>query len=300
MNTQSQRWAPPSGLWTKFKLTLRMIKVQHTLFALPFALGSAFWASQNSIDFKFLGMIILAMLTARNTAMTFNRIVDRRFDKENPRTRNREIPSGQLSLSFAVGFCTLNAIAFIATSFYFNSLTFYLSPIALLIITGYSLTKRFTHYTQLALGFALGCAPLAAWIAKKGTLELPAICLGILVFFWVAGFDVIYSTLDHDYDKKHNLKNMVVKWGIKKSLLISKFFHFIASIFLVLGGYFQGVQGPYYFGATLIIALLIYEQSLVKAHDLSRVNMAFFTLNGYVSLLFLISVLVDKYVPAYF
>jgi len=284
------------GLLERIYLTLGMIKFQHSIFALPFALISVFVASNgNPGVFNFL-LIVLAMITARNSAMTFNRIVDRHMDKKNPRTRDREIPSGQLSLKFAMIFGVTNIILFVIVSLYFNMLTFLLSPLALLIILGYSLTKRFTHYTQFYLGLALGCSPIAAWIAMTGSLAWFPVILGLAVMFWVAGFDFIYSTLDYNFDQEHKVKNLVVKFGVTRSLTISGVVHIFAVLFFVLAGFINGMHLFYYLGCLLTAVLLVYEHRTVKPQDLSRVNMAFFTLNGYVSLFFFAFVLLDIYV----
>ncbi|OVE81370.1 hypothetical protein BVY03_04080 [bacterium K02(2017)] len=282
--------------FSKLLLTLKMIKVQHSIFALPFALTSVLIASNGNLQLLDLVMIVLAMVTARNAAMTFNRIVDLKIDKKNPRTANRELPSGMLSKKFATIFCLVNIILFIAISYYFNQLTFILSPVALMIVLGYSLTKRFTYYTQFFLGLALGISPLAAWIAITGQLSFFAVLLGVNLFFWVAGFDLIYSTLDYAYDKKNGLKNLVVKWGLKKSLILARLFHFISFLSLVIAGIIQNLGLYYFIGCSIIGALLYYEHRLVKPDDLSKVNMAFFTLNGYISLLFLIFVVIDFYI----
>lgn len=290
-----ETWIDPKEFFKKLKLTLSMIKIQHSIFALPFALSSVFVATDGKPSILSLLMIVLAMVTARNTALTFNRIADRDIDKKNPRTKDREIPSGKLSLKFAYFFWAINSIFFILISSYFNKITLLLSPLALLIIMGYSLTKRITHFTQIFLGIALGISPIAAWIAMTGTVSAFSLFLGLGVLCWVAGFDVIYSTLDHDYDKKNNMKNMVVKWGVQKSLSISKILHLFSMFFLILGGAIQGLQLFYLLGCLLVAALLVYEHSLVKPNDLSRVNVAFFTLNGYVSLIFFVFVLLDVY-----
>lgn len=279
----------------KLFLTLRMIKVQHSIFALPFALASFWVASQGNPDPKIFVFIIIAMVTARNAAMSFNRIVDRNFDKINPRTQNREIPSGKLSLKFSIFFCTINSILFIITSYYFNWLTFILSPIALMIILGYSFTKRFTHCTQFFLGLSLGIAPVAAWIATTGTVSPFSIFLGLAVLFWVSGFDVIYSTLDYDFDRKNGLKNMVVKLGINKSVLASRVLHIISIVFIILAGLIANFHSLYFIGTAIVAALLFYEHSLVKPGDFSKVNVAFFTMNGYVALVYFIFVLCDLY-----
>ncbi|MBU1918425.1 MAG: 4-hydroxybenzoate octaprenyltransferase [bacterium] len=288
--------APKNALLKKVYLTLGMIKFQHSIFALPFALTSVFVATAgNPGVFKVL-LILFAMITARNSAMTFNRIVDRHIDKKNPRTRDRAIPSGELSLRFAFIFGLINMILFVFTSMMFNKLTFILSPLALAIILGYSLTKRFTYYTQFYLGLALGCAPVAAWIAMTGVISVFSVVLGMAVFLWVAGFDIIYSTLDYDFDRQYKLKSLVVHLGLRKALWLAGFIHLLSVIFFVCAGFVQGLHIFYYLGCLLTALLLIYEHRLVKPYDLSRVNMAFFTLNGYVSLFFLVFVLLDIYV----
>ena len=235
------------------------------------------------------------MVAARNTAMTFNRIVDAKFDQKNPRTQNREIPSGKLSLKFSTAFCTINAVLFIVISAFFNELILILSPIALIIITGYSLTKRFTSFTQIFLGLALGIAPIAAWIAATGKLNWFPALLGIAVLFWVAGFDIIYSTLDHDYDKSKGLKNLVVKLGIKNSLYLSRFFHLLSISFFISAGLFWGLGIFYYIGCGIMSLLIAYEHSLIKADDLSKVNMAFFAMNGYVAVTYFVFVCLGIY-----
>lgn len=276
------------SLWSKLKLTLSMIKFQHSIFAFPFALASALVATNGKPKITDIIFIILAMVTARNAAMSFNRIADRRLDALNPRTANREIPSGKLSPTFSVVFCVVNSALFILITSYFNYLTLLLSPVALLIILGYSLTKRFTSYTQIFLGLSLGIAPMAAWIALTGTLSSFSLLLGSAVLFWVAGFDLIYSTLDHDFDKKNGYKNLVVKLGISRALFLSRFSHGLCLVLFFLAGIQENLGWIYHLGLIAIFILLIYEHSLVKANDLSRVNMAFFTLNGYVAIVYFI------------
>lgn len=272
-----------------------MIKFQHTIFALPFVLTSVLIITNGKPQIVDLLFIILAMVTARNAAMSFNRIADRHLDALNPRTANREIPSGKLSLSFTVGFCMINSVLFILVTSYFNQLTLMLSPIALLIILSYSLTKRFTSCTQVFLGLALGIAPMAADIALTESVSFFSLFLGGAVLFWVSGFDLIYSTLDHDFDKKHGVKNLVVKLGISRALLLSRFFHGLCLMLFFLAGTQADLGWVYHLGLIAILVLLIYEHSLVTAHDLSRVNMAFFTLNGYVAMVYFIFTAIATY-----
>lgn len=272
-----------------------MIKFQHSIFAMPFALSMALYATQGHPKRLDLVLVILCMLTARNAAMSFNRIVDRHFDALNPRTQNREIPSGLLPLTFGVAFCVTNCIFFIFLSSFFNNLTLVLAPFTLCVILGYSFTKRFTHLTQLFLGISLGLAPIAAWIALTGTITLFPILIGMAVTFWVAGFDLIYSTLDHDYDKANGLKNIVVKLGIAKALRLSRFLHLLCLGFFITAGLVMHFPFFYFVGIAVMAVFLIYEHSIVKANDLSRVNAAFFTLNGFVSMIFFVTTLIVVY-----
>lgn len=270
----------------KLFLTLDMIKFQHSIFALPFALTSLFFATQGRPSLRQFILIVLCMVTARNAAMSFNRIVDRDIDRANPRTQNRPIPRGELSLRFSIGFCVFNALLFIFITGFFNHLTFLLSPLALAIVLAYSLTKRFTHATQFFLGLALGVSPLATWIAVTGTLTVFPILLGVGVFFWVAGFDLIYSCQDVAFDRQHGLKNLVVRLGINNALLLAKILHALCVVSFILAGRSLGLGASYFAGIIFITMVLIYEHTLVRPNDLSRVNVAFFTLNGYVSLSF--------------
>ncbi len=288
-----QNRIPNAGFFSKLRLTLSMIKFSHSIFALPFALSSLVVATNAHFKFLDLLMIILACVTARNTAMSFNRIVDADFDKKNPRTKTREIPSGKLSLIFAIAFCAVNAIAFVVTSAYFNLTALLLSIPALVVIMGYSLTKRVTHYTQFFLGFSLGIAPIAAWIAMTGTVSAFSLLLGLAVLLWVAGFDIIYSSLDHDFDKANALKNMVVRWGVARALILSRLLHVAAVSIFILAGVVAELGVFYLAGCLAVALLLVYEHSLVRANDLSRVNAAFFTTNGFVSLTYFIFTLTD-------
>lgn len=280
----------------KIFLTLNMIKFQHSIFAMPFALSMVFLATNGKPDLIKLLLIVLCMITARNAAMSFNRIADWKFDAMNPRTQNREIPNGKISLLFCTVFCLINCVFFIFLSFFFNALTFILSPVALIILLGYSLTKRFTNLTQIFLGLALGISSPATWLALTGEFSLFATLVGVGVLFWVAGFDLIYSTQDYEYDKSHNLKNIVVKLGLSRSLLLSRCFHALSIASFIIAGYLFQVSWIYFTGIGVMALFLIYEQSLVKSTDLSRVNMAFFALNGYVSMIFLATSFFEVYV----
>lgn len=271
----------------KIRHTLELVKFSHSIFALPFALASVFFASAGWPPLKTLVLIILAMITARNTAMAFNRLVDAKIDSQNPRTSMRHLPKNLLSPKYVTLFVIFNALLFIIISSYFNILTFYLSPIALIIICGYSTMKHITHASQIFLGLALGIAPIAAWIAVTGEIAFFPILIGTGVLFWVAGFDILYATQDYEFDKKAGLKSLVVWLGIRKGLKLSRFFHAISIVIFGIAGWFQGLHLFYYTAILLMGICLAYEHSLVKPNDLSRINMAFFNLNGLVGMLFL-------------
>lgn len=282
-------------IFKSVKQTLEMIKFSHSIFALPFALTALFYASHGLPSLKNLFLIILAMITARTTAMCFNRLVDSQMDAKNPRTQTRHIPQGLLSQRFVIFFMLLSAVSFVIVSYFFNKTTLYLSPLALGIICFYSLTKRFTPYTQIFLGFALGISPIATWIAIRENISLFSILLGIAILFWVAGFDLIYACQDYKFDKENKVKSMVVKLGIPKALLLSKAFHSITIITLVILGFLHQMGWVYFMGLAIILMAFVYEHSLVKAHDLSKVNAAFFTVNGFIGILFFITSVTDLF-----
>lgn len=284
------------SFFIKIKHTFEMVKFSHSIFALPFALAALVFASHGHLSMKPVLLIILCMVLARNVAMAFNRLVDANFDAKNPRTAIRHLPQGLLTRKFVFLFILINAALFILATSFFNPLTLLLSPVALAIVCFYSLTKRWTHYTQLFLGFALGTAPIATWIALTGHISLFPCLLGFAVLCWVAGFDIIYATQDYDHDKHQEHYSMVVKMGIPNALLTSKILHILCvGTFILLGNLYA--LGFFYWITIGIIALaLAIEQSMVKPHDLSRVNAAFFTVNGFVGILFLIGTLAEIYI----
>lgn len=277
-------------MFSKLKNILEMIKFSHSVFALPFAISALLFASKGKPSLADLGLIILCMILARNVAMAFNRLVDAKFDALNPRTQNRHLPKKSISEVFVILFILINAFLFIGASSLFNALTFYLSPLALIIICFYSLTKRFTNYTQLFLGLALGISPLATWIAILGELSWLPVYIGLGVFFWVAGFDLIYATADYEHDTKHSIKSMVAKYGIHKSLLISKFFHALSIIFFLGLGIHFDLNFIYFCTVIIMMIFLTVEQSLVKPDDLSKLNQAFFTMNSAIGIIYLVGV----------
>ncbi|NUM80213.1 UbiA family prenyltransferase [bacterium] len=274
----------------------RMIKFSHTIFALPFALTSAVLASrEHPLTIEKIFWIIMAMIGARTAAMGFNRIVDAPFDAQNPRTANREIPRGVIGKSTAALFVILSAALLIVASYFLNALCFYLSPLALAIVLFYSLTKRFTSWSHVFLGIALGVAPLGAWIALSGEWNWYAFMLGCAVLAWVAGFDIIYACQDYEFDKETGLFSIPKTFGISNALWISRLFHVAAFTLLILVGYFIALQWLYFLGVIIIGIMLLYEQLLVKPHDLSKVNVAFMNLNGVISVLYFIVTACDVY-----
>lgn len=280
---------------SKTKIFLDMIKFPHTIFALPFALTSAFIASEGMPEFKKFFWIIIAMVGARTGAMSFNRLVDMHIDAKNPRTKDRPLPKGLISKSAVILYTIISFILLIFSAYMLNKLCFYLSPIAIIVLTGYSLTKRFTHYSHIILGLALAGAPLGAWIAIKGVIELLPVVLSFAVLFWVAGFDILYALQDYEFDKKEGLHSIPVKFGIKKSILISRIFHLIMVCLLFYVYLLGGFGFIYLIGLFIISILLIYEHSLVKEKDLSKLDIAFFNMNGYISVLFFIFTVIDVY-----
>ena len=279
-----------SDLFDKLKTTLAMIKFEHTLFALPFAFLGAILAANGLPAWRQILWITVAMVGARSAAMTFNRIVDRDIDAKNPRTANRELPSGKLSVGFAWVFLYVSIGVFLLASYSLNWLTFALSPVALVCVLGYSYAKRFTSFAHLLLGLALAISPSAAWIAVRGDLmdEVP-ILLSLFVLIWTAGFDVLYACQDFEFDRQAGLRSIPARFGIKNALWIARLFHLQAFIVLLLLWLATGLTWVALVGVVLIGALFIYQHTLVKANDLSRMNAAFFTTNAFVSVILLLT-----------
>ena len=274
----------------KLNTTLRMIKFEHTLFALPFAFLGAVLAADGLPTVWQILWITVAMFGARSAAMTFNRIVDRRFDADNPRTANRELPSGKLSVNFAWLFFVASVALFEIAAFSLNWLTFELSPVALLSVLGYSYAKRLTSFAHLILGWSLAISPTAAWIAVRGAIDSETpLLLSLVVMMWTAGFDVLYACQDFEFDRKAGLRSIPARFGVKNSLWIARIFHAQAFLVLILL-YFVTNLGWLALGGVLATgALMIYQHTLVKANDLSRMNAAFFTTNAFVSVILLLT-----------
>ena len=277
-----------ASIWEKLRTTLAMIKFEHTLFALPFAFLGAILAAEGMPGWSQLLWITVAMVGARSAAMTFNRIIDKDYDAANPRTAGRELPTGKLSVGFAWVFLYVSIIVFLIASYSLNWMTFALSPVALIFVLGYSYAKRFTAFAHLLLGAALAISPSAAWIAVRGSLwdEVP-ILLSLFVLIWTAGFDVLYACQDFEYDRSHGLRSIPARFGIKNALWIARLFHFQAFIVLLLLYLATGLSWVSLVGVIAVGALFIYQHVLVKAHDLSRMNAAFFTTNAFVSVILL-------------
>jgi len=272
----------------KLRTTLEMIKFEHTLFALPFAFLGAILAANGLPTRWQILWITVAMVGARSAAMTFNRIVDRDIDARNPRTAARELPTGKLSVGFAWVFLYISIGVFLVASYLLNWLTFALSPVALLVILGYSYAKRFTAFAHVLLGLALAISPSAAWIAVRGSLsdEVP-ILLSLLVLMWTSGFDVLYACQDHEFDRQAGLRSIPARFGIRNSLWIARLFHLQAFLVLLLLYLATGMAWLALAGVFATGALLIYQHTLVRADDLSRMNAAFFTTNAFVSVILL-------------
>ncbi|MFZ1702927.1 MAG: UbiA-like polyprenyltransferase [Saprospiraceae bacterium] len=273
---------------------LNLVKFSHTIFALPFAVvGFSLGLLENGVlfDLPLFGKVILSMVFARSAAMAFNRYLDRDIDKLNPRTASREIPSGILKANKVLYFTLINTFLFIAVTYFINPICFYLSPIALLIILGYSYTKRYTAYCHLILGIGLALAPIGAFLSVTGYFHYLPVLLGFSVFFWVSGFDIIYALQDREFDISQQLKSLPVVLGKEGALLASRLLHGGSILCIVLFSYqasqtYEEMSTVLYIGTALFLVMLIYQHFLVKADDLSRVGLAFFTFNGMASLTF--------------
>jgi 4-hydroxybenzoate polyprenyltransferase len=284
---------------SQVKNYLSLVKFSHTIFAMPFALigfvlGLRYhFIHQTTVDqvwLKFI-LVLVCMVTARSTAMAFNRYLDRHFDKLNPRTAIREIPAGIIKAEKALVFIGINMAIFITATYFINSICFYLSPVALFVILFYSYTKRFTYLCHLVLGIGLSLAPIGAYLAVTGSFDLLPLLFSFAVIFWVSGFDIIYALQDIDFDQSQSLYSIPSQWGLKQSLSISRVLH-VLSASLVIAAYFVGgFHYLYLLGLLIFIGMLVYQQSIVKPYDLSKVNLAFMTANGIASIVFSVFVI---------
>jgi 4-hydroxybenzoate polyprenyltransferase len=280
-------------LLANIKTTLEMIKWEHSIFALPFALCGAMLAAGGIPAAAKLGWIVLCMVSARSAAMAFNRIADAQIDAANPRTATRAIPAGALSQKFAAIFVAIACALFVLGAAQLNRVTLYLSPLALAIVLLYSYTKRFTRWSHLVLGFALGCAPAAAWIGIRGSLDPRILLLTAAVTFWVGGFDVLYACQDIDFDRAYSLNSIPQALGIRRALLIARVLHLLMLGLLLALVVVFGLGKVALAGVLVVALLLAYEHSLVSANDLSRLNAAFFTMNGVIAVVFFVFVAAD-------
>src|SRR6476646_7296631 len=272
------------------------VRVSHSVFALPFALAGALLAAQHTaVTWTTVGWILVAMVAARSAAMGFNRLVDARMDALNPRTAMREIPRGAMSMREAAAFVALSSAAFVFASWRLNPVCLALSPVALAIVFWYSLAKRFTTWTQLFLGLAMAVAPVGGWLAAGGRSGVEPWLLGLAIGTWVGGFDVLYACQDLAFDQAHGLRSIPVRFGVARSLVISRVMHVITIVCLALLGPIADLGPIYLAGVAGVAVLLVYEQSLVRADDLSQVKRAF-DLNGYVGILYLAATAASMYV----
>src|SRR6201996_3135717 len=280
------------------KKYLSLVTFTHTIFAMPFAF-IGFFLAVTTTDFKFdwlkLVLMVLCMVFARNSAMAFNRYLDRDIDAKNPRTQKRDIPAGRISPAAALTFTIINCLLFIAATWFINRLCFYLSPVALLVVLGYSATKRFTALCHMVLGLGLSLAPIGAYLVVTGQFALTPIFFSLSVLCWVSGFDIIYALQDEDFDRNENLHSIPAFLGKVNALRLSTVLHILSAIFVITPVFFTHVGILYFIGIAFFCSMLIYQHLLVKPNDLSRVNFAFMTTNGIASVVFAVFFLLDRY-----
>ncbi|MFZ9403581.1 MAG: UbiA-like polyprenyltransferase [Sediminibacterium sp.] len=286
---------------------LSLVKFSHTIFAMPFALigfvlGLRYnWINHQAFEqvwLKFF-LVIVCMVTARSTAMAFNRYLDRHFDKLNPRTAIREIPAGIIKAEKALVFIGINMAIFIVATYFINTICFYLSPVALFVILFYSYTKRFTYLCHLVLGIGLSLAPIGAYLAVTGSFAVLPLLFSFAVIFWVSGFDVIYALQDIDFDQSQSLYSIPSYWGLERALNIARVLHVFSALFVIIAFYIGGFHILYLLGLAVFIGMLLYQHSIVKPTDLSKVNIAFMTANGIASVVFGVIVIASIFIQIY-
>ena len=282
-----------TGLWNKTRTTLEMIKWEHSIFALPFALTATLLAARGLPALRIVAWILVAMVAARSCAMAFNRWADAELDAANPRTKSRAIPAGLLSREFVLGFTLLMAAVFVLASAALNRLTLYLSPLVLVVLLGYSYMKRITRWSHLVLGLALGLAPTAAWIAVRGSLDTRILVLTAAVTLWVGGFDVLYACQDYEHDRVAGLHSLPQAIGIPAAFWAARIMHLLMLGLLISFGQLFQFQVAGWLGIAAVALLLAYEHSIVSPRDLRRLNAAFFTMNGVIAMVFLAFVAAD-------
>jgi 4-hydroxybenzoate polyprenyltransferase len=275
-----------------------LVKFSHTIFAMPFAMTGFFLGyhdSSVSFDLKLFILVILCMVFARNSAMGFNRITDKDYDIKNLRTAQREIPQGVIKSNSALIFVLINVILFIFATFFINNICLYLSPVALFVILIYSFTKRFTALCHFILGIGLSLAPIGAYLSVTGGFAVLPLIFSLIVLFWVTGFDIIYALQDEEFDKSQNLRSIPVFLGKSKALILSSLLHFISACLVLLAGYYGGFKFYYLLGSFIFIAMLIYQHLIIKPDDLTKVNLAFATTNGFASIIFAVFTILDLF-----
>jgi 4-hydroxybenzoate polyprenyltransferase len=275
----------------KAVLYLKMIKIAHSVFALPFAFTGAVLAASGIPTLREIFWIAVAMVGARSGAMGMNRIVDRKIDAANPRTSNRELPSGKIGTGEALVFTAISFAVLIIAAYNLNPLCLMLSPVAIAVLIAYSYTKRYTWLSHFVLGISLSAAPLGAWIAVKGSFDAEILALCGAVVFWLAGFDILYALQDIEFDRRHGLYSVPQKFGIRRALLFSRLSHLVTFFLLVATGLIFHLDIPYWLGMVIVAALFLYEHSLVRHDDLTRLDVAFFNMNGYISITVFVSTL---------
>ena len=277
-----------SSLRHNVRTTLEMIRIEHSVFALPFAMIGALLAAGGWPAGRQILWILVAMVGARSAAMSFNRLIDRKLDAQNPRTAGRALPAGRLSVRFVAVFALFSSAVLVFAAYQLNSLAFRLSPVALTILFLYSYTKRFTVYSHLVLGFCLGMAPAAAWIAVRGSLSPSILLLTAAVTLWTAGFDILYACQDIDFDRRVGLHSVPQRWGIARALQVSAAMHALMVVLLFGLAHAEQLGWISLLGVAITAALLLYEHSLVKPSDLSRLDAAFFSINGWIGILLML------------
>jgi len=275
---------------------LKMIKFSHSIFALPFAFTSAFIAASGLPSLQQILLITIAMVSARSAAMGMNRIIDRDIDGQNPRTKNREIPAGVIKVKDAVIFTIISVIGLLVSSYFLNPLCFKLSPVAIIILFSYSYAKRFTWLSHVILGIAISLAPLGSWIAITGSIDPKILLLIVGIIFWLSGFDILYALQDMEFDRTFGLYSIPQRFGIVKSLIIARACHFMTWGLLIGTGVIFNLGTYYFIGMMVVTGLLIYEHRLIKSDDISKLDMAFFNMNGYISVVVFLFTVLDIFI----
>ncbi|WP_293449042.1 UbiA-like polyprenyltransferase [Persephonella sp.] len=277
----------------KLKLYAQLVKFEHTIFALPFVLAAVFIVERGIPPVEKLFWILIAAVSGRTAGMAFNRFFDLPFDRLNPRTKNWVSVTGAVKAGEILFLAVISSAVLVFSAYKLNKLAFYLSPVAILLLIIYPLGKRFTNFVHLILGAVYFIIPIAVSVALKGQVEISTVFLGLGMAFWVAGFDIFYALQDVEFDRKVGVHSIPAKFGVKKAIFFARFFHLLTFVFLVLTGYFAGLGYIYYAGLMILTGFLIYEHTLIKEDDLSKINVAFFTINGYISIMYMIVVILD-------